>query len=159
MRGNFNAEARTSMADPIVGKTKHGDLSLDQLAEMQPGLGRLMPEVSEAYHYAYYAAQGGNWRLARYYVRKVGSLFKLCAISRPKYAKQLDAYKAHTLDPLEKQISERDFGAFEKTYMAGIVEANRYHVETGHPEIVWVLPPEPPRHLDLKAQPEPGPKP
>ena len=137
------------MPEPIVGKTKHGELTLDQLAELQPGLGRLMPEVSDAYWTAFYAAKGGNWGLARYYVKKVGSLFRLCSIARPKYAEKLDAFKAHTLDPLEKAVGAQDFAAFEKAYMAGIDEANRYHAATGHPEIIWKLPPEPPRHLEL----------
>ena len=37
------------MADekPIVGRTKHGELTLDQIAELQPGLGTLMREVSD----------------------------------------------------------------------------------------------------------------
>src|SRR5205807_510158 len=32
-----------------VARTKHGELSLDQLAEIQPGLGRLMPESSGSF--------------------------------------------------------------------------------------------------------------
>ncbi len=137
------------MPDPVVGRTKHGELTLDQLAELQPGLGRLMPEVSDAYWSAYYATKGGNWALAKYYVKKIGGLFRLAAISRPRYKKHLEAFQAHTLDPLEKAIAAKDLGSFESAYAAGIAEANRYHVETGHPEIVWKLPPEPPRHLDF----------
>ena len=45
---------------PIVGHTKHGDLTLDQLAELQPGLGTLMRDISDRYWILYYAAQGGN---------------------------------------------------------------------------------------------------
>ena len=137
------------MPEPIVGKTKHGELTLDQLAELQPGLGRLMPEVSDAYWTAFYAAKGGNWGLARYYVKKVGSLFKLCAIARPKHTANLEAYTAHTLDPLVRACDAQDWAAFETTYHAGVAEANRYHALTAHPEIVWKLPPEPPRHLEL----------
>src|SRR5439155_1295531 len=85
---------------------------------------------------AYYAAKGGNFPLARYYVKKVASLFRLCAIARPKYAAQLEAYRAHTLEPLEKAIAARDFGAFETAYTAGIAEANRLHVATGQREIL-----------------------
>ena len=32
---------------PLVGHTKHGDLTLDQLAELQPGLGTLMRDISD----------------------------------------------------------------------------------------------------------------
>jgi len=39
------------MADEhlITGRTKHGELMIDQIASMQPGLGRRMPEISERY--------------------------------------------------------------------------------------------------------------
>ena len=54
------------MADdkPPVGRTKHGELTLDQIAELQPGLGTLMRDISDRYWIAYYAAKGGNWKLA-----------------------------------------------------------------------------------------------
>lgn len=135
-------------ASPI-GRHKKGELTLDQIAELQPGLARLMPEVSDAYWIAYYAARGGNWKLARYYVKKTVRLMKLCAVARPKYQASLEAYTAHTLDPLVKACDANDFGQFDKLYQAGVAEANRYHGLTGHPEIVWKLPPEPPGHLQL----------
>lgn len=138
--------------EPIAGRSKHGQLTLDQMAELQPGLGRLMPEISDAYWTAYYAAKGGNWRLAGYCVRKVASLFKLGATTRPKFAARLDGYKAKVLEPLQKHVAAQDFAAFEATYREGIEEANRQHVETGRPEIVWRLPPNPPAHLDLGAR-------
>lgn len=136
-------------AEPVKGKSKHGELTIDQLVEIQPGLGRIMPEISDAYWYAYYAARGGNFELARYYVKKVASLMKLCATTRPKYAKYTDAYDAGTLKPLLEAIEARDFAAFEARYRMGIEVANRMHAETGHPEIIWKLPPEPPQHLEL----------
>ncbi|MCZ7626382.1 MAG: hypothetical protein M5R38_11860 [Candidatus Methylomirabilis sp.] len=60
------------MADeePIVGRTKHGELTLDQIAELQPGLGQLMPLMSERYWICYYAAKGGNWALAAYQAQR-----------------------------------------------------------------------------------------
>lgn len=39
-----------------VARAKHGDLSLDQIAEIQPGMARLMLEVSERYWSSWYAA-------------------------------------------------------------------------------------------------------
>ena len=41
------------MSDPIVAKTKHGEMTLDQIADIQPGLARLMAEISDAYWYAF----------------------------------------------------------------------------------------------------------
>ncbi len=34
------------MEEPIRGRSRHVELRIDQLVELQPGLGRLMPEVS-----------------------------------------------------------------------------------------------------------------
>lgn len=140
----------------IVGKTKHGELTLDQIAELQPGLGRLMPEISDAYAYAFHAAKGGNWGLARYYVKKTASLFKLCVVARPKHKERIERYAKAILEPLEAEVGKKDLAAFERKYQEGIDLANHDHVETGHPEIVWKLPPAP-AHLDLGPQPSPKP--
>jgi len=135
-------------------------MTLDQLADIQPGLARLMAEVSDAYWYCIYAARGGNFDLARYYVRKTGNLFRVAGVTRPKYVKMLDQFKADILDGLEKAADEKDLATFEALYQKGIEETNRYHVLTGHPEIVWKLPAEAPKHLDLGPQaPRPPKKP
>ena len=34
------------MDEKLVGRTKHGELTLDQLASIQPGMARLMEEVA-----------------------------------------------------------------------------------------------------------------
>ena len=47
--------------DGPIAHTKHGDLALDQIAEMMPGMARLMVEISDRYWIMYYAAKGGNW--------------------------------------------------------------------------------------------------
>src|SRR3972149_3063752 len=44
--------------------TKHGAITLEQLAEMQPGMARLMDEYAQRFWTMYYAAKGGNWALA-----------------------------------------------------------------------------------------------
>ena len=139
------------MADdrPIVGRTKHGELTLDQLAELQPGLGQLMPLVSDRYWILYYAAKGGNWALADYQLRSLRSLWKKMSTTRPKYAGMLDEFARQIFDPLTAQIEAKDFTAFEKLYQAGVILTNRMHVATKHAEIVWKLPAEPPDHLDL----------
>ena len=139
--------------EPIVGRTKHGKLTLDELAELQPGLGQLMPLVSERYWTLYYAAKGGNWGLADYELRGLRNLWQKMSTTRPKYKSMLDNFARMVFDPLEKQITAKDFAAFEKTYRDGIDRANKMHVATDHPEIVWKLPPSPPQHLALGPQP------
>jgi hypothetical protein len=138
----------------IVGRTKHGELTLDQLAELQPGLGQLMPLVSERYWTLYYAAKGGNWALADYELRGLKSLWTKMSTTRPKFKGMLDNYAKNIFEPLAQQIAAKDFAAFDKTYRQGIDLANTMHRATDHPEIVWKLPPNPPQHLDLGPQPE-----
>ena len=138
---------------PIVGRTKHGELTLDQLAELQPGLGTLMRDISDRYWILYYAAQGGNWDLAAYQLRGLRSLYKKGSTTRPKYAGMLDDYSRKIFDPLQKHIEAKNFAEFEKVYQAGIDLANVMHGATKHGEIIWKLPATPPPHLDLGPQP------
>ena len=56
------------------------ELTLDELALMQPGMDRLMAEVGPRAHRLYYAAKAGNWRLADYFFK---SLVKHCGCARP----------------------------------------------------------------------------
>ena len=125
-----------------VAHTRHGDLTLDQIGDMQPGLGMIMPQVSDRYWILYYAAHGGNWQLE--------GLLKLAATTRPTMAKYLNAFIVGHLSAIRLAIEQQDFKAFQTAYGRGIDGANRYHVETGHSEIHWQLPPDPPRHLSLK---------
>ena len=134
---------------PIVGKTKHGELTLDQLANLQPGWGGLMPQISERWWISFYAARGGNWKLADYAFRKVLGLFKKGLVTRPKYMAMIGSYDADFLQPIAQSIAAKDFAAFESAFKRATDEANRLHEVTGHAEIVWTLPPEPPRHLKL----------
>jgi hypothetical protein len=134
---------------PIVGHTKHGELTLDQLAELQPGLGQLMPLVSERYWTLYYAAKSGNWPLADYELRGLKSLWQKMGTTRPKYKGMLENYARKIFDPLAQHIASRNLDGFEKTYSRGIELANTMHRASDHPEIVWKLPPGPPQHLQL----------
>ena len=138
---------------PIIGRTKHGELTLDQLAELQPGLGQLMQFVSERYWTLYYAAKGGNWALAQYELNGLRSLWQKMITTRPKYKGMLENYAGKIFEPLQQHITARDFVEFEKVYQQGINLANKMHEASNHGEIVWKLPPNPPQHLDLGPQP------
>ena len=135
-----------------VGRTKHGELTLDQLAELQPGLGTLMRDISDRYWILYYAAQGGNWALAAYQLRGLRSLYRKGGTTRPKYRAMLDDYARKIFDPLQEQIGAQNFAGFDRIYRQGIDYANHLHVASQHGEIVWKLPPQPPQHLDLGSQ-------
>ena len=141
------------MSENPSGRSRHVELSLDQLVELQPGLGRLMPEIGRRYWVLYYAARGGNWELAAYQVRQIVQLFRVGATTRPKMEKHLEAFRLGTLERLAAAVEERDWPTFESTYREGIESANRFHETTGHPEIRWRLPDEPPKDLDLGPSP------
>jgi hypothetical protein len=134
---------------PIAGRTKHGELTLDQIAELQPGLGQLMPLMSERYWICYYAAKGGNWTLAAYQLNGLRNLFKKANTTRPKYTAMLESYAKTIFDPLALHIEAKNFIEFEQCYRQGIELANQMHGSTDHPEIIWKLPPTPPQHLEL----------
>lgn len=127
------------------------DLTLDELALMQPGMDRLMAEVGPRAHRLYYAARAGNWRLADYFFRSLVKQLRLCATSRPKYDADMTAYLDYDCSPVREAIRSRDLGAFDSAYAQMIERANHYHGVFGKPYIVWVLPPAPPDDLDLAA--------
>src|SRR5205814_10180713 len=89
------------------------DLTLDELALMQPGMDRLMAEVGPRAHRLYYAANRGNWRLADYFYRSMVKQLRLCATSRPKYDADITAYLEHDCTPVRNAIRDRDAVAFE----------------------------------------------
>ena len=127
------------------------ELTLDELALMQPGMDRLMAEVGPRAHRLYYAAKAGNWRLADYFFRSMVKQLRLCATSRPKYDEDMTAYLDEDCTPVRNALREKDFAAFEAAYSRMVERANHYHGVFGKPYIVWVLPPSPPDDLDLSA--------
>lgn len=131
-------------------------LSIDELAMMQPGMDRLMAEVGPRVHRLYYAALAGNWPLAEYFLRSVVKQLKLCAASRPKYAADIDHYLSHEVPPLRDAIRDRSTELFEAAYHAFVDRANEYHREYDKGYIRWVTPPGPPEDLDLRAGLDPG---
>lgn len=133
----------------IIVHTKHGDLSLEQIAELMPGLATLMRDVSDRCWIAYYAAKNGNWALAAYQLRATRKRFADGGLTRPKHKAMLESYTKQIIEPLLQHCEAHDFVAFEKTYNEGVALANQMHVATKHGEIVWKLPSHPPEHLEL----------
>jgi hypothetical protein len=137
------------MLDKIVVKTKHGELTLEQLAETQPGMARLMKEVGDRYHILYYAAKGGNWKLAKHELNVIISIFKAGSVLRPKYNNDLTSFAQTYLNRISERIEEEDWSGFDEAYRKGIDEANKLHEKYGCEYIRYVLPSNPPTQLDL----------
>ena len=132
-----------------IAHMKHGDLTLDQIAEMQPGMARLMVEVSDRHWILYYAAKAGNWELARHEFGEMRKTLRMAAVVRPKYQESLERFESEQLKPLEDAVRAKDIGAFEEAFRRTTDSANENHREFGYQYIEWQLPPTPPAHLRL----------
>ena len=132
-----------------IARTSHTEITLDQLGSLQPGLARLMAEVSDRYWILYYAAKAGNWKLAALQSSEVEKALRMGEITRPKYTAHLEAFIKGPLTAINRAIEDRDWAAFEHGYNIGVTAANAYHRDWDHEEIVWQLPDEPPKHLRL----------
>jgi hypothetical protein len=127
------------------------ELTIDELALMQPGMDRLMAEVGARTHRLYFAAQARNWRLAEYFYRGVVKQLRLCAVSRPKYDEEMRRYLDADSSPVLDAIKAADLAAFDRAYAAWIDRANELHGVFGKPWIRWVTPARAPEELDFHA--------
>ena len=137
------------MNGEIKAKTPYGEISIDQLAEIQPGLGKLMKDVSERFASTYYAAKGGNWKVAAYELNQVRASFKVGKVTRPKFAEDLDAFDSAYLVPIFKAIQKQDWAEFEAAYWKGVDGTDFYHDKRGYPHIRIVLPRDSPSYVYL----------
>ncbi len=135
--------------DKIVIKTKHGELSLEQLAEAQHGMAHLMKEVGERYHVLYYAAKARNWKLAQYQLNQVIALFKIGATLRPKFTEDLNDFVKVHFHPMSEAIRAQDWKRFEEAFKKGIQGSDQFHEKYGYGFIHFVLPKNPPEMYDL----------
>jgi hypothetical protein len=138
--------------EKVVIKTKHGELTLDQLAEVQPGMARLMKEIGERYGILYFAAKGGNWKLAQHELKQIVSLMKVGGTLRPKYSHDITSFIQTYLNPLGNTIEAREWEKFETAYEKGIDESNKLHEKYGYGFIRYVMPKNPPETYDLRPQ-------
>ena len=130
-------------------RAKPSPLTLEQLAELLPGTGEIMASVGNAWWKCAYAARGGNWELAAYFARRVRGLQRKLAVTRPKYADDLDAFEAQLITPLLAALDAHDGPAFERLYRDATDRANELHRKWAKPYIKWVLPDDAPRDLEL----------
>lgn len=127
------------------------DLTIDELARMQPGMDRLMAEVGPRLHRCYHAALAGNWPLAAYYSKSAVKQLALSAESRPKYEPEMTAYLRDDYAPVSAAIKSQDRTAFDAAWTLMVDRANVLHAVFGKPYIGWKTPELPPDDLDLRA--------
>ncbi len=137
------------VASMTFSNGKQKDLTIDELAIIQPGMARIMPEIGARTWKLYYAAKAGNWENAVWQWKETRNLFELGGFLRPKHEEALDEYVEKDWSKLEQPLRDRDFAAFEKAFQAAIDSANAWHDQKDKPFIKWKLPDFPPPDLDL----------
>ena len=138
-----------NLDEKIVVKTKHGELTLEQLAEVQPGLARLMKEIGDRFQVLYYAAKGRNWKLAEHEQRVTISILKIGATLRPKYHQDITSFIQSHLHSLGESIKAKDWQTFEHSYKNAVEEANKLHEKYGYGFIHYKLSKNSPDYYDL----------
>ena len=124
-------------------------MTLDDMATIQPGLARIMPEIGARTWKLFYAAKAENWPMAKFQYKEIIGLMELGAFMRPKHEEALNQFLEENWKPLESAIEKKDFPAFENAFHAAIDMANAYHELKEKPYIRWKLPDTPPPDLDM----------
>ncbi len=127
-------------------------MTIDDIATVQPGLARIMPEVGARTWKLFYAAKEGNWPMAKFQYKEIVGLMELDAFMRPKHEEALNQYLGEDWKPLEAAIANKDFQAFEAAFHKAIDSANAYHELKEKPYIRWKLPDTPPPDMDLRPR-------
>jgi hypothetical protein len=125
------------------------DMSVDEIATIQPGLGRIMPEIGARTWKLYYAGKAQNWPNALYQWKEAKKLFELGAYTRPKHEAGLEEYLRDDWAPIGKAIEKQDLAAFLAAMDKAVISANAWHDKKEKPYIRWKMPDQPPPDLDL----------
>ena len=125
------------------------EMTIDEIAVVQPGLARIMPEIGSRTWKLFYAAKAGNWANAMYQWKETRALFELGAFMRPKHEAAIEEYLRDSWPPLEAAIKAKDFEKFKVAFERAIDDANAWHEKKEKPYIRWKLPDFPPPDLDL----------
>ncbi|HUI22831.1 MAG TPA: hypothetical protein VLY82_00380 [Nitrososphaerales archaeon] len=133
--------------DEVKAKTPHGEMTIDQLAEIQPGMAAAMKVVGERYTQTFHAAKGGNWKLAAYHLNQLRAAFRNAKVTRPKYAEDLTSFDREYLQPILEAINDRDWAEFEVAFMNGERGSDLYHEKRGVSYIRYILPEQAPSNL------------
>lgn len=141
------------------GKTGNGDkLTIDQLAEIQPGLGTVMVEVGNRHWWLFYAGDAENWDLAKYQLKEMKEIMEVGATTRPKRKPPLENFIENNLKPVEEAVEAKDKAAFTDAFEKATEGCNGCHqAETdkkgnNFAYIKWKLPDEKPPFFDLSAK-------
>jgi len=124
--------------------TTHGNITLAQIAEIQPGLGTVMIEYGSRMWTIYYAAKNGNWDLAQYQLKEAIEIQETGETTRSSRAPMLKAFEASYLNPLQDTMNSTNWTAFQTAYNNTVDGCNGCHAANGFSYIKYTLPSNPP---------------
>jgi hypothetical protein len=140
----------TKVSDEIRVKTEENELTLEEMSAALPDTPAIMEKVGHSWWHLIYAARGGNWGLAEYYLKRVAKLENTLKVLRPKHRERLERFQAEALPPVRAAVDAQDIEAMESAFASATDMANQMHGESGYPYIKWELPAEPPKGLQFK---------
>ena len=146
---HFEDRVREVEFDNAQGRKLTGE----DLAVMQPGLARLMPEIGNRVWKLYYAAQAKNWPLAKFQLKEARKLMELGALTRPKYEKDLGKFIEKRVTPMMAALESENLEKFNAAFEKSIEQANAYHELYDKPFLRWKVPAHAPPDLDLTPRP------
>jgi hypothetical protein len=138
------------MSDDVISvSTEENEMTLREISEALPDTSTMMARIGDSWWRLIYAARGGNWDLAGYYLRRATKLENTLKVLRPKHRERLERFQAAALPPVVAAVEARDLAGLEQAYAAATEMANEMHGESGYPYVRWELPDEPPKGLRL----------
>ncbi|MGO9198306.1 MAG: hypothetical protein ACLQK4_14395 [Acidimicrobiales bacterium] len=129
------------------------EFTLDELAAMQPGMARLMVEVSDRMWKCYHAGRAHNRLLARYQLSEATKIMKGSIVVRPKYTDSMLRFIDEEIASLRQVVEAEEWDRFDAVFETVVRGANRYHEEFDKGFLVWKVPEDPPGDLDLTPRP------
>ena len=102
-------------------------LTIQQLSDIQPGLGTIMIEYGHRMAAMWFAGEAGNWDFAQYQLIEMREIQEVGETTRPARAPALKSFESSFLDPLEDQIKAKDKAKFESAYNSAVQGCNSCH--------------------------------
>jgi hypothetical protein len=102
-------------------------LTIQQLSDIQPGLGTVMVEYGHRMAALWFAGEAGNWDFAAYQLQEMREIQEVGETTRPARAPALKSFESSFLDPLGERIKAKDKTQFEAAYNSAIQGCNSCH--------------------------------
>src|SRR5256885_2820936 len=105
-------------ADEYTVKTEENELTLEEMSSALPDTPAVMEKVGHSWWHLIYAARGGNWDLAGYYLRRVSKLENTLKVLRPKHRERLERFQREALPDVVAAMEAQDIDKLEDAYAA-----------------------------------------